>query len=468
MPRTQALANVTHSLNSNAWNVAAKMQQSRSLHMHEMSNLYMEACLSGLPTGYLSLLETTMNKRSLYNNQKSDNDSMLLSDHDMKLKNALEHNPNVLSGGAVSTNTRNARQALKYSTKRTNALLENLNQKLMHDRSVHMHELVNLYNEARRVGIYSPYVKMLNTMLSNRKMYDNRRTQMDATEWASGEAFARQQLRQPLSSEFDEDDNNLKGGDVFSNDDESNVEEDASFIANTLNSGEDKITLSNNEEDDLSSYEDLSGGEDEEEDSSDEEEDLSGGEDEEVDEDLSSGEDEEEDEDDDDDGDEDEDDDDDGDKDEDLSGNEDEDLNGGGDCDNATNSYAIMKSLIGGHPPPYNEETDSSYDDDDENDEDDDNDDDDDEDDEDEDDEDDEDEDDEDEEDEEDKEDDDDEEEEEEDDDYEDIAEIDVNCVKRGNGNRVVARRNHHFNSKKAAKLWSELMNKGSGKYTCN
>ena len=126
MPQTQGWANVTHTLNSNAWNLAAKIQQGRTLHMQELGNLYMEGCVTNAPSEYLSLLETTMAARGYENKAKTANDVSHLSEHEFKVTQALQGNPHVLSGGAITDTTLNARRALKYSTRRSSAMVENL------------------------------------------------------------------------------------------------------------------------------------------------------------------------------------------------------------------------------------------------------------------------------------------------------------------------------------------------------
>ena len=200
MLQTQALANVTHNLNAHVMDVSAKVQHGRSLHMHEMGNLYMEACLWGLPSPYLSLLETTMSARHAFNSKKLNLDTEVLSDHTYKLNQALAQNSYVLSGGGgILRGGEQAHQALEYASKRSAALFENLNQKLMHDQSVHSSELSNLYNEAVRTNMPPSYVALAQRMVGNRQMFDARKLDLNAMAWANSEMHTRQQLHRPLS-----------------------------------------------------------------------------------------------------------------------------------------------------------------------------------------------------------------------------------------------------------------------------
>jgi len=194
MPRTQGLANASQAFYSNIWNVAAKIQQDRSLHLHEMDNLYMEACLHEMPDQFLSLLEATIADRSTYNARKTVLDAVELSSHDSKMVDALGANEGVLRGGGVQARGHSAKQGLKYATSRSAALLDNLHRKLMHDRSLHHQELSNLYMEGVRNDLPSSYMGMMEGMLHDRKVYNTRKTSLDAAQWAEVDAYAAENL----------------------------------------------------------------------------------------------------------------------------------------------------------------------------------------------------------------------------------------------------------------------------------
>jgi hypothetical protein len=104
-----------------------------------------------------------------------------------------------LSGGGVLRGGEQVNQALEYASKRSAALFENLNQKLMHDQSVHSSELSNLYNEAVRTNMPPSYVALAQQMVANRQMFDARKLDLNAMAWANSEMHTRQQLNRPLS-----------------------------------------------------------------------------------------------------------------------------------------------------------------------------------------------------------------------------------------------------------------------------
>jgi hypothetical protein len=188
-------ANLLQHYNSAAWNLLQKIQQDRGVHMSELSNVYMEAVRSGLPDGFLSMVEHMIADRSTYNSRKTILDGSEMSKHAMKVSSALGPHSDVLTGGAsglAGGGHHNGKtvKAMDYAAKRYNALVYNLNKKLAHDRSIHFSELRNVHREATRLAGGGDFAEMLSTMVGNRATFNARKTAFDAAQWAELETAA--------------------------------------------------------------------------------------------------------------------------------------------------------------------------------------------------------------------------------------------------------------------------------------
>jgi hypothetical protein len=190
MPHPTGYANALQHYNSALTNLETKIQQDRQLHMHEMTNVYMEAVRSGVPHSYLTMVESMISDRDAFSARKTVLDAAEMTAHDNKLETALQQNSGVLRGGArgLEADGRSAKKGLEYAAKRSNALLYNLHKKLHHDRSLHHQELGNLYTEAARLGgRRTAFASMLENMVRDRQMFNARKTALDAAQWAQVE-----------------------------------------------------------------------------------------------------------------------------------------------------------------------------------------------------------------------------------------------------------------------------------------
>lgn len=193
MPSNPAhVANALQEYNSAIFNVEQKLAQDRGLHMHELTNVYMEAVNADMPTNYLNMMENVISSRSAFNDRKTTLDAMEWSTHDAKIKKALGANQAVLSGGATGIQGHASSRAFEYAGARSNALLYNLYRKLAHDRSLHTQELENCYAESVKLAGGSTtsraFSEMVGNMVLDRRTYNARKTALDAAQWAQTEA----------------------------------------------------------------------------------------------------------------------------------------------------------------------------------------------------------------------------------------------------------------------------------------
>lgn len=193
MPSNPAhVANALQEYNSAIFNLEQKLAQDRGLHMHELTNAYMEAVNADMPTSYLDMMENVIHQRSVFNDRKTTLDAMEWGMHDAKLKKALGANRGVLSGGAIAMDGHASSRAFEYAGARSNAMLYNIHRKLAHDRSLHTQELENCYAEAVKLAGGSTqaqaYSEMLGNMVLDRRTYNARKTALDAAQWAQTEA----------------------------------------------------------------------------------------------------------------------------------------------------------------------------------------------------------------------------------------------------------------------------------------
>lgn len=193
MPSNPAhVANALQEYNSAIFNVEQKLAQDRGLHMHELTNVYMEAVNADMPMSYLNMMENVIAQRSAFNDRKTTLDAMEWSTHDAKLKKALGSNQAVLSGGATAIQGHASSRAFEYAGARSNALLHNLYRKLAHDRSLHTQELENCYAESVKLAGGSAtsraFSEMVGNMVLDRRTYNARKTALDAAQWAQTDA----------------------------------------------------------------------------------------------------------------------------------------------------------------------------------------------------------------------------------------------------------------------------------------
>lgn len=162
--------------------VSKRVIQDRTLHMHDMSELYMMALKERMPTDYISTVEQAMGERSVYNSRKMIMDAADFTAHDRKLNGVMGANVRALSGGGVVDTSRGALDGLKYSAMRSNALYANFNQKLAHDRQLHMQELKALHSVTPS-GTASKNI--LSNFIASRQQNNSSRTHHDAKMWAA-------------------------------------------------------------------------------------------------------------------------------------------------------------------------------------------------------------------------------------------------------------------------------------------
>ncbi len=163
---------VLDAYNDGVNDLAAKIQQERAAHIDDLVNLYLEANLVQVPGGLLSLLESMIDNRTVFNQRKTLIDAVELRKHDDKIRD---------------------KGRTPYTLKRSAALFDNLNKKLMRDRSVHWNELLNVKEQCDQVS-HGGFQDLLNRMLKDRKMFNERRTVLDAAQWENVDTFAEEQL----------------------------------------------------------------------------------------------------------------------------------------------------------------------------------------------------------------------------------------------------------------------------------
>lgn len=164
--------------------LSARVQQERAMHMHDLTSTYMNAIRNRMPSEYLSLLETTIGKRSTYNDRKLVLDAADLTMQEAKVKNAMGSNFVALAGGSIIDPSHTALKKLHYSAKRSNALLANFHQKLTHDRQTHYNELKMLLDATPQ---NTPTGELLATIHTDRVQNNNIRTSHDRDMWSNVE-----------------------------------------------------------------------------------------------------------------------------------------------------------------------------------------------------------------------------------------------------------------------------------------
>jgi hypothetical protein len=155
----------------------AKIVQDRKVHEVELDNIYAEGVRDLVHPKFLDSLQEKIMKREMTNHNKGQVDAMEWSKHDNSL---LERLSGRLEGGDV---TPRLHKNLRYTAKRGNSFFLNLNKKLHQDRGIHMRELEQVVDEAKRSGVSSQFVTFLDKTLENRKLYNSRKTALDVAQW---------------------------------------------------------------------------------------------------------------------------------------------------------------------------------------------------------------------------------------------------------------------------------------------
>ena len=196
MTKISKYADTVQAYNSAIDNVSANIQQDRSLHLADLTNIYMEAALTDAPAPVMSLLEQVITDRDTFSQRKLVLDAAELTQHEQKLSRALGDNVGTLAGGSrdLIVNNHEAKKAMAYAAERSNALLYNMYKKLSHDRSIHEQELNNIYLETMKVSGRNNFTSMIEHMMDDRKTYNSRKMALDAGLWAQVENFAKDNI----------------------------------------------------------------------------------------------------------------------------------------------------------------------------------------------------------------------------------------------------------------------------------
>lgn len=185
MQSHSSLANALTTYNHAIDDLTARVVQDRTLHKHDMNNLYMQAASEGMHDGYLSTLERAISDRSTYGQGKNIMDAVDLTAHQQKLKSALGHNKRVLSGGGVADNSPRALQGMQYAVRRSRDMVSNFNRKLAQDRELHRQELQALNAITPRNSMAK---QLVGGMVERRNEVNAARQLHDATVWAEADA----------------------------------------------------------------------------------------------------------------------------------------------------------------------------------------------------------------------------------------------------------------------------------------
>jgi hypothetical protein len=182
MPSHQSYVSTIGAYDKAIDDIVARVQQDRTLHMHDLTTTYMHAIQSRMPSNYLSMLESTIGERSTFNNRKLVLDAADLTMQEAKVKHAMGSNFTALAGGSLGDKSHNALKRLHYSAKRSNALFSTFNQKLGHDRQTHLQELKMLVDATPS---NTSTKQLLSELYANRLQNNDKRLRHDARAWAN-------------------------------------------------------------------------------------------------------------------------------------------------------------------------------------------------------------------------------------------------------------------------------------------
>lgn len=161
-----------------------KIQQDRGLHKHALANVYLEAVRTGVPQPLQRMLRTVVAENATFAERRTRLDAAELVHHLKRMDSTIAPHRDVLAGGG-------AHSSGLEGVRRLDKLVAGLNQKLAHERSVNATQLANVQSEAVRVlGAQAPFARMVTEMLSERTMYDARKTLQDAQHWGELKAAA--------------------------------------------------------------------------------------------------------------------------------------------------------------------------------------------------------------------------------------------------------------------------------------
>jgi hypothetical protein len=169
-------------------NLRKKVQQERSVHCQQLANVYAEAVATGSNKAFIDMLNQMMQDRTHGTELKMQMDALEWKEHETKTTRALGQDRGVLSGGAscLSAGAKRRKKQLKYCGCRSNAYHQNLLKKLIHDRTNQLHDLVEAqYHSIKLHGGEAPITKMLGGMVHDRKIFDARKTELDAAQWGA-------------------------------------------------------------------------------------------------------------------------------------------------------------------------------------------------------------------------------------------------------------------------------------------
>lgn len=155
------------------------IQHNRALHLSQLTNIYMEANLSKMPSRFVTLLETMFGDQTSYNFNKVGEDTASINQQNRKIKELCQED------FAVGSTKGKA-----YCDE----ILAGLARKLQHDRSVHAQKLENILDQCLKLNNLQPssFSQMLQCMLK-----DNNDVDMDAT-WAEADKCYRLNIHPDL------------------------------------------------------------------------------------------------------------------------------------------------------------------------------------------------------------------------------------------------------------------------------
>lgn len=157
-----------------------KIQTDRSLHEQLLQNAYLEAARVHAPSNVLSMFESVLSNRLMFNERKTNVDVQELAHHIEKMSAAVQpHTESLLAGGNALRG--GARADLLGGASRTDRLVAALHAKLIQERSVNFQELQNVQQEMVRVlGADAPFSRMMTKMLSDQEVFNARKDLHDA------------------------------------------------------------------------------------------------------------------------------------------------------------------------------------------------------------------------------------------------------------------------------------------------
>ena len=172
-----------------------KIQTDRSLHEQHLQNAYLEAARVKAPNNVLSMFESVLSNRLMFNQRKTDVDVRELEHHIEKMSAAVQPHAESLLGGGGGALRGGARSDLLGGASRTDRLVAALHTKLIQERSVNFQELQNVQQEMVRVlGEDAPFSRMMTKMLSDQEVFNARKDLHDAQQMSQLNLVATEML----------------------------------------------------------------------------------------------------------------------------------------------------------------------------------------------------------------------------------------------------------------------------------